>query len=170
LNGLLSAHTARGTADEAAEIIALASIEKPDNTELLSLLVTAYIQAEDPQQAEEATAVLVEKDSAAYLRFVEIARLYLSLDRVDDAVALIGRISEQMLSEREDRQLLDLVNEFLTRDSDHVQALRLLVRVYWWQRDAENLKAALERMAEAAEAAGLADDERYALTQLARLA
>jgi tetratricopeptide (TPR) repeat protein len=170
LNGLLSAHTARGTADEAAEVIALASSKKPDNTELLSLLVTAYIQAEDPQQAEDATAGLVEKDSSAYLRFVEIARLYLSLDRVDDAVALIGRISEQMLSEREDRQLLDLVNEFLTRDSDHVQALRLLVRVYWWQRDAENLKAALERMAEAAEAADLADDERYALTQLARLA
>jgi tetratricopeptide (TPR) repeat protein len=170
LNGLLSAHTARGTADEAAEIIALASSDQPDNTELLSLLVTAYIQAEDPQQAEDATAVLAEKDSSAYLRFVEIARLYLSLDRIDDAVALIGRISEQMLSEREDKQLLDLVNEVLTRDSDHVQTLRLLVRVYWWQRDAENLRAALERMAEAAEAAGLADDERYALTQLARLA
>jgi len=170
LNGLLSAHTARGTADEAAEIIALASSDKPDNTELLSLLVTAYIQAEDPQRAEDATAALAEKDSSAYLRLVDIARLYLSLDRVDDAVALIGRISEQMLSEREDKQLLDLVNEVLTRDSDHVQALRLLVRVYWWQRDAENLRAALERMAEAAEAAGLADDERYALTQLARLA
>jgi len=170
LNGLLSAHTARGTADEAAEVIALASRDKPDNAELLSLLVTAYIQAEDPEQAETATATLVEKDSSAYLRFVEVARLYLSLDRVDAAVAVVARISEQLLSEREDRQLLDLVNEFLTLDSDHVQALRLLVRVYWWQRDAENLKAALERMAEAAEAAGLADDERYAVTQLARLA
>src|SRR6185295_14369445 len=42
--------------------------------------------------------------------------------------------------------------------------------VYWWQRDVENLRAALDRMAEAAEAAGLADDERYALTQLTRLA
>jgi tetratricopeptide (TPR) repeat protein len=75
-----------------------------------------------------------------------------------------------MLTEREDRQLLDLVNEFLTRDTDNVQALRLLVRVYWWQRDVENLRGALDRMAEAAEAAGLADDERYALTQLTRLA
>lgn len=170
LNGLLSAHAARGTADEAADIIALASSDKPDNTELLSLLVTAYLQAEAAEQAETATATLVEKDASAYLRFVEVARLYLSLDRVDAAVAVVARISERLLSEREDRQLLDLVNEFLTVDSDHVQALRLLVRVYWWQRDAENLKAALERMAEAAEAAGLADDERYAVTQLARLA
>jgi tetratricopeptide (TPR) repeat protein len=138
--------------------------------ELLSLLVSAYIQAEDAQQAEAATEVLVSKDSSTYLRFVDVARLYLSSDSIDAAVAVVARISEQMLNEREERQLLDLVNEFLTRDTDNVQALRLLVRVYWWQRDVENLRAALDRMAEAAQAAGLADDERYALTQLARLA
>jgi len=39
----------------------------------------------------------------------------------------------------------------------------------WWQRDTEKLRAALERLTEAAEAAGQADDERYALTQLVRL-
>lgn len=170
LNGLLSAHAARGTADEAAERIAQASGDQPDNLELLSLLVSAYIQAEDPQQAEAATDVLVSKDASAYLRFIEVAGLYLAADSIDAAVAVIARISEQMLTEREDRQLLDLVNEFLTRDTDNVQALRLLVRVHWWQRDVENLRAALDRMAEAAEAAGLADDERYALTQLTRLA
>ena len=170
LNGLLSAHTARGTADEAAERIAQVSGRKPDDTELLSLLLTAYIQAEDPQQAEATIEILISKDSSAYLRFVDVARLYLSSDSIDAAVGVVAQISEQMLNEREDRQLLDLVNEFLTRDTDNVQALRLLVRVYWWQRDVENLRAALDRMAEAAEAQGLADDERYALTQLTRLA
>ena len=170
LNGLLSAHTARGTADEAAERIAQVSGAKPDDTELLSLLLTAYIQAEDPQQAEATIEVLVSKDSSAYLRFVDVARLYLSSDSIDAAVGVVAQISEQMLNEREDRQLLDLVNEFLTRDTDNVPGLRLLVRVYWWQRDVENLRAALDRMAEAAEAQGLADDERYALTQLTRLA
>src|SRR6185503_11838252 len=74
-----------------------------------------------------------------------------------------------MLAEREEAQLFELVNELLNCDSDNVQALRLLVRAYWWQRDTENLKAALERLAEAAEAAGLVQDERYALTQLTRL-
>ncbi len=170
LNGLLGAHTARGTADEAAEIIARASSAKPENLELRSLLINAYIQAEDPQQAESATAALVEAESSAYLRFVDVARLYMSLDNIDAGVSVLARVSEQMLSEREDKQLLDLVNEFLTRDTDDVQALRLLVRVYWWQRDAENLRAALDRLAEASETAGLVDDERYALTQLTRLA
>jgi tetratricopeptide (TPR) repeat protein len=74
-----------------------------------------------------------------------------------------------MLAEREGNQLFELVNELLTCDSDNVSALRLLVRAYWWQHDTENLKAALERLAEAAEAAGLEQDERYALTQLTRL-
>jgi tetratricopeptide (TPR) repeat protein len=45
-----------------------------------------------------------------------------------------------------------------------------LVRAYWWLRDIDNLKASLERLAEAAAAAGLESDERYALTQLTRLA
>ena len=170
LNGLLAAHSSRGTADEAAEIIARASSENPDDLKLLSMLAGAYVQAEDAVQADAATVALIEKDSSAYLRLVDVARLYLGLDQVDAAVAVIARISEQMLAEHEEQQLLELLNECLTCDADNVQALRLLVRAHWWQRDVDNLKASLERMAEAAEAAGVVDEERYALTQLTRLA
>ncbi len=170
LNGLLATHATRGTADEAAEIIGRAAGENPNDLELLSMLAGAYVQAEDAAQADAATVALIEKDSSAYLRLIEVARLYLRLDKVDAAVSVVARISEQMLAEREEQQLLDLLNEFLTCDADNVQALRLLVRAHWWQRDVDNLKASLERMAEAAEAAGVIDEERYALTQLTRLA
>jgi len=170
LRGSLAAHTTRGTAYQATELIAQASAANPDDLELLSLLARAYIDAEDAKHAEAATSALVTRDPSAYLRFLEVARLQLRIDGVDAAVAVMSRIVDQMLAEREDPQLLELVNELLTRDADNVQALRLLVKVHWWQRDAENLRAALDRMAEAAQAAGLADDERYALTQLTRLA
>src|SRR5438874_723818 len=170
LKGLLAAHATRGTADEAAEIIARASGQNPDDLELLAMLAGAYVQAEDANRADAATVALIEKQSSAYLRLIEVARLYLRLDQVDAAVGVVARISEQMLAEREEHQLLELLNEFLTCDAYNVQALRLLVRAHWWQRDADNLKASLERMAEAAEAAGVIDEERYALTQLARLA
>ena len=169
LRGLLTAHGARGTADEAAEIIDRASASDPDDVELLSMLATAHVDAEDAEKAEQVTAALVTKEPSAYLRFILVARLYLRNDEIENAVRVVGQISEQMLAEREEVQLFELVNEFLTCDSDNVQALRLLVRAYWWQRDTENLKAALERLAEAAEAAGLVQDERYALTQLTRL-
>ena len=61
-------------------------------------------------------------------------------------------------------------SELLERDPEHPAGLRLLVRIHWWQRDMDKLRGALERLAEAAEAAGLIEDERYALTQLVRLA
>src|SRR5207253_9193658 len=170
LKGLLAAHSGRGTADEAAEIIGRASANNPDDLELLSMLARAQIEAEDPLQAERATVALVSNESSAYLRHVDVARLYLRSDKIEDAVRVVAGIAEQMLAEREENQLLELVNELLTCDSDNVQALRLLVRAHWWQRDTEKLKAALERLAEAAEAAGLVKDERYALTQLTRLA
>jgi len=169
LKGLLAAHGARGTADEAAEVIERAAANNPDDVELLSMLASAQIENEDPARAEQAITALVARESSAYLRFVDVARLYLRSDKLEEAVRVVSRIAEQMLAEREENQLFELVNELLTCDSDNVQALRLLVRAYWWQRDTENLKAALERLAESAEAAGLVQDERYALTQLTRL-
>src|SRR2546423_2133494 len=169
LQGLLAAHCAQGTADEAAEIIERASSHDPDNAELLAMLADAYIEAGEPHQAERVTALLIAKEPAAYVRFVQIAQLYLRDDKINEAVRVVGAVTEQMLAEREQNKLLELVNELLSCDSDNVQALRLLVRAHWWLRDMENVKAALERMAEAAQAAGLESDERYALTQLNRL-
>src|SRR5262249_476218 len=46
----------------------------------------------------------------------------------------------------------------------------LLVRAYSWKRDLENLTAVLERLAEAAQAVGFENDERYALSCLIHLA
>ena len=169
LKGVLDTHVARGTAYEAAEIVASASRENPGDVDLLSMLARAYLEAEDPEQAEVVITSLIANDGTLYLRLIEVARLYVQIDQIEEAVRVVAGISEQMLSEREENQLLEIVDELLTSDSDNVQALRLLVRVHWWQRDMENLKGALERLAEAAQAAGLEKDERYALTQLTRL-
>ena len=75
-----------------------------------------------------------------------------------------------MLAGREERELLEIVNQVLDRNPDHVAALRMLVRINWWQRDMDALRSSLERLAESAEASELVDEERYALTQLVRLA
>jgi len=75
-----------------------------------------------------------------------------------------------MLAGREERELLELVNKVLEHNPDHVAALRMLVRIHWWQRDMDALRSSLERLAESAEASELVDEERYALTQLVRLA
>jgi len=169
LRGVLDTHVARGTAYEAAEIVASASREHPEDADLMAMLARAYLEAEDPEQAEAVILSLIASDGTLYLRLIEVARLYVQTDKIGEAVRVVAGISEQMLAEREETQLLELVDELLASDSDNVQALRLLVRAHWWQRDMENLKAALERLAEAAQAAGLEKDERYALTQLTRL-
>jgi tetratricopeptide (TPR) repeat protein len=170
LNGILAAHTARGTADEAAEILERAIADNPDEPRLHDLLARAYVAAEDAAGAERATAELVTRDPANYLRFVEVVHLYLRAGNLDAAVNVVGRILEQMLAARQEVQALELVNEALAGDPDHVAGLRLLVRVLWWLRDMEKLRAALERLLEAAQASELVEDERYALTQLTRLA
>ncbi|HCX29677.1 MAG TPA: hypothetical protein DHU55_07885 [Blastocatellia bacterium] len=170
LKGVLSAHTALGTAEDAAELLEKAVAEGPDDPELLSMLAQAYIDAEDPAGAERATTLLMSQDASNYRRYIEVARVYLKLGQQNETARILGNIIEPMLAGREENDLLDLVNELLARDPEHVASLRLLSRIHWWQRDMEKLRATLERLAESAEAAGLVEDERYALTQLVRLA
>lgn len=170
LKGLVASHAALGSADEAAELVEKALEDSPDDSQLISMLARSYIDAEDPAGAERATSMLMSQDSANYRHFIEVARLYLKLGQEDEVARVLNSIIEPMLAGREENDLLELVNELLARNPEHVGGLRLLARIHWWQRDMEKLRAALERLAESAEAAGLVDDERYALTQLVRLA
>jgi tetratricopeptide (TPR) repeat protein len=168
LNGFLNAHIALGTPDEAAEVLERAIAEKSEDLELLSMLANAYIEAEDAPSAERVMISLVMTESSHFIRFVEVARLYLKTGKVDEAVRVLSSITEQLLSSREEETLMEILNEALARDPEHVEALRLLVRVYAWQRDDEKQRQALERLAEATEAAGLVDIERAALVQLSQ--
>lgn len=170
LKGLVSTHAALGTADEAAELLEKAVADTPDDPELISMLAQAYIDAEDAPGAERATGLLMSEDASNYRRYIEVAKLYQKLDQQDEAARIVGKIIEPMLAGREENDLLELVNELLARNPEHVAGLRLLARIHWWQRDMDKLRSVLERLAESAEAAGLAEDERYALTQLVRLA
>ncbi len=170
LSGFLKAQVALGSPDEAAEVLERALHVQPDDVELLSMLADAYLAAEDATAAERTVTTLVTRETSHYLRFVDVARLHLSAGAVDDAVRVLSSITEQMLSGREENRLMELLNEVLARDPDHVEALRLLVRFYAWQREDEKQRQALERLAEAAEAAGLPEVERSALQQLAQFA
>jgi tetratricopeptide (TPR) repeat protein len=170
LKGIVSAHAALGTADEAAELLEQAIAEAPEDQELVSMLAQAYIDAEDAEGAERATALLLTLDASHYRRQIEVARLYLKLGQEDEAARILSAVIEPMLAGREENDVQELLNELLARNPEHVPSLRLLARLHWWQRDMEKLRSALERLAESAEALALPDDERYALTQLVRLA
>lgn len=170
LKGVVSSHVGMGTADDAAELLETAVAGMPDDAELKSMLAQAYIEAEDAEGAERAAASLMAQDASNYRRYIEVARLYLRLNQEDQAARVLGVIIEPMLAGREENDLSELISELLDRNPDHVPSLKLLARLHWWQRDMDKLRGVLERLAEAAEALGLADDERYALTQLVRLA
>jgi tetratricopeptide (TPR) repeat protein len=170
LKGLVSAHAALGTAEDAAEILEEVVAANPDEPELVSMLADAYIEAEDPSGAERAVGLLTEQDASNFRRYIDVARIYLKAGNEAESARILGGIIEPMLAGREENDLLELVNELLARDPEHVASLRLLARIHWWQRDMEKLRSTLERLAESAEASGFTDDERYALTQLVRLA
>jgi len=170
LRGMLDAHIARGTADEAAEVLERVVETHEDDNELVSMLARAYLEAEDPKGAERATALLMAQDASNYPQYLPVTRIYLKTGEVDEVIRILSTIIERMLAGREERELLEIVNQVLNQNPDHVAGLRMLVRIHWWQRDMDALRSSLERLAESAEASELVDEERYALTQLVRLA
>ena len=170
LRGMLESHIARGTADEAAEALERVVETHEDDKELVSMLARAYLEAEDPKGAERATSLLMAQEATNYPQFLPVTRLYLKTGEVDEVIRILSTIIERMLAGREERELLEIVNQVLDQNPDHVSGLRMLVRIHWWQRDMDALRSSLERLAESAEASELVDEERYALTQLVRLA
>ena len=169
IEGIIRAHIAMGTAYEATELLEKLIAERPDDQNLTSLLWTSCIEGQDAAGAERATGMLMARDASHYTKFLDVARLYLNGGDADAAARVLSGITERALAGREEGQLLELVHEVLARNPEQIPALRLLVRIHWWQRDTDKLRAALDRLAEAAVAAEQPDDERYALTQLARL-
>jgi len=170
LRGMLETHIARGTAFEAAEALERVVETHEDDKELVSMLARAHLEAEDAKGAERAVSLLMAQDASNYTQFLPVTRLYLKAGEVDEVVRILSTIIERMLAGREERELLEIVNQVLERNPDHVAGLRMLVRIHWWQRDMDALRSSLERLAESAEASELVDEERYALTQLVRLA
>ncbi|MDT5271160.1 MAG: hypothetical protein QOH49_3346 [Acidobacteriota bacterium] len=170
LHGMLSAHAALGTADDAAEVLERAIKERPGDLEVRALLARAYVDAEDAQRAEAATHELVSRDPSSFMLLFDVARLYLRQGGPDDAARLLDYVAEPALAARQESALAELLQEVLARNPEQMDAHRLLVRCYSSMHDEVKLRSALERLADAAEATGAVEDERRALTRLARLA
>ena len=134
------------------------------------MLAHVYIESDDAPGAERAISAFMSEDASNYHRYLDVIRLYLKQGNATEAARILELIIEPMLSGREETDLLDIVGELLETAPEQVAGLRLLARIHWWQRDMEKLRSVLERLVESAEASGLTEDERYALTQLVRLA
>lgn len=170
LEGLIFAHSELGTADEAVEMLEGLAAQSPQDGELLAMLTRAAINAEDIERAERAAAELFEREPSSFPLFAEIARLQMRHDDTDGAVASLARVVEPMLSAHYEEELMELLNEVLARNPEHLEALRLLARIHTWQREDDQLRLVLERLIELVAAANLEDEERNILIQLVRLA
>ena len=95
LRGMLEAHIARGTADEAAEVLERVIEGREDDNELVSMLARAYLEAEDPKGAERATSMLMTQDASNYTLFLPVTRLYLKVGEVDETIRILSTIIER---------------------------------------------------------------------------
>lgn len=166
LNGMVKSQIALGYSDEAAKTLENLIKEQPANKDLSCLLIDCYLDLERPLDAERIIHQLVEREPAEYPKLLELIGIYFKLNDTESVTRILLITSEQLLVSGQSENFLNWLNEILIRNPEHIEALRLLVRFYSWQRDETELRSALERLAEAARLNESVDDERYALTQL----
>lgn len=169
LSGFAEASIALGFPDEAAEKLERALEALPDNNEILSLLATVYVEVGNVEQAEKFVSRFVEREPASFARHLEVVKLYLSDGNVAEAARILGFAGEMFISNNQEDDLLGWLDEVLARDPEQLTALRLLARVRAWQRNEDELKSALERLAESAQLNGDETEERNALVELVTL-
>ena len=170
LNGMVKAQIGLGCADEAAKTLENILAEQPFNRDILYLLVDCYLDINNPQDAEKAVIKLVEQEPANYPKFLELVKIYVKNNDLNSAARILAMSSEHLLVGGQSEDFLSWTNEILARNPEQIDALRLLVRFYGWQRDEHELKKSLERLAETARLVEAVSDERYALSQLVLIA
>ena len=166
LDGFVKAQISLGDTDEAAKTLEKILEKQPFNREILYLLVDCHLDTNNPHEAEKAIIKLVEQEPANYPKFLELIEVYIRNGDLESASRTLSMSSEHLLVGGQASEFLKWTNEILARNPEQVEALHLLVRYYGWQRDENELKEALERLAEGARLTGSIEDERYALAQL----
>jgi tetratricopeptide (TPR) repeat protein len=169
LNGATSTSLALGMVDEAVERLEKVYELYPNDSDVLSLLAHAYVEAENAERAEETINKLIEREPVSYKRHLDVVQLYVKQNKPEDAARVLDYCGELLLSNHQEDELLRWVNEILARNPEQLTGLRLLVRVRAWQRNEDELKNALERLAETAQFTGAEEEERSALIELATL-
>jgi tetratricopeptide (TPR) repeat protein len=169
LSGVTEAHIALGFPDEAVEKLEYARGELASEPEFHALLAKCYIELEHPHLAEQAVVSLIEKDPNSFHRLLDLTRLYVKVNDLTSAIRTVELSSESLLTNGQENELEFWLNEILTRDPEHLKALRMLARLRSWQRNELALKEVLERLVEAARLGEAADEERDALSELRML-
>lgn len=169
ISGMASTYLAMGVPDDAADLLERSVADQPDDPELLSMLSHAYIEMGNAQSAERAVSDLVAVEPSSYKRLLDVARLYLNQSDLDETMRVVEGIADELFTNSEDEELAKILNEVLVRNPEQIEALKTMARVHTWRRDNDKLRKTLERLVESAQLAGLVDEEREALTQLARL-
>lgn len=166
IKGLVDAQVKSNCADEATRTLEVIVEKQPNNREIVSMLIDCYLNAGNLVKAEEATIKLVEKEPASYPKFVDVIEAHLANTDVDGAARVLAIASEHMLVGRRADELRKYIDEILTRNPEHLDTLNLLVRYHNWHQDEPEIKATLERVADAARNNQSHTEERNALVQL----
>lgn len=166
MRGFLDSNLALGRNAEVIEHIEGLIKEQPGNRDLLSFLIDAHVKTGNVAEAESTLNRLLEVEPTNYLKALDISEMHMSLGDIDSAVKNLTIASEHMIVGGQALDLQSRLERVEEVEPGRLDVVRLLARFCAWQKDDEQMRGTLMRLAEIAKAAGSIEDERFALSQL----
>lgn len=170
LSGYIAAAFESGNGATAVSRVEKCQQDKPYDREVHSLLVDCYVCAGELEKAEKSLVKLIEQEPACYPKLLELNGMYMAADDIAAAARVLSMAAEHMLMAGQAEELSTLVAAVLDKDSEQLDAHRMMVRCMSWLKDELRFRESLNLMSTAARNRDSVDDERFALSQIVMIA
>jgi tetratricopeptide (TPR) repeat protein len=146
LKGFVEASMEIGDVSRVQAELRRALLSAPGDAELLEMLGKAQIVGRDADSAAVTFRTLLEVDESRYRNVLDVAGLYLELERYDDAAASLEPVLPILIGRRETGRAIDVCNRILQHNADHEPTLRKLEEIFSAINDLNRYAEVLERL------------------------
>ncbi|MBI4853168.1 MAG: tetratricopeptide repeat protein [Acidobacteria bacterium] len=142
---------------------------EPNNLDFLRALGKAYLNNNELDQAYKTYLNLFQLDSNATDELLELGRRFLFVGQLDMVGVVLDSCIDALISQRKERQTINLLESSLANNPQHLASLKMLVKLYILMKDEANLKRTLQRLVIEARSQGNWEEAKAALNQLLNL-
>jgi len=150
LASAISLYLEREESQEAIELIESLLVDKPNDSELLTLLARIYQTTQNLEAAETAIDKMLYGARARYQYAVDLGQAYVQRRDVTGALRVFDRAVEILYEYREEEKAAQLLRDILAIESQHLGALTRLAAVYERTHDDHLLVETLNLLTDAA--------------------
>ncbi len=166
LQGLAAIYRERNQPERIIKLLKNSLKNTSAEAELLDLLGSAYLAAGLLEEAEQTFRTLFARNDDTYVYLLEIGEAYLQSGETRRALEQLEYCLNTLIAKHEGPKAIGFLRQVLKKEPGHLEALKLLYRIYLRFKESEKLPVTLNSIVKAALSSGATNEAIEALKNL----